>query len=222
MLGLVAITALLVIGLAWPRFLAEFRYLPVERALAQYFADSEIPSDRLTVLIDFANQAIEHHDHPRYHYGLSELHYLRGLDPATPAGERRGAYRSAEASARNSLRLAPAQAEAWLHLAMVRWILRDEPATIVEPWKMSVFTARTHSSLYTRRVEMGLSFRAYLDDEGLAMLRDQVRLAWKTRPGALAQVLSRRDADLRVTRYLLQGSEPEMLDEMEAWLERLR
>ena len=222
MLGLVALAALLVLGLAWPRFMASFRYLPVDRALAQYYADGEIPSDRLTVLIGFAGEALEHQAHQRFHLGLSQLHYLRGLDVQTPAGERRAAYRSAEAEARRSLELAPAQPAAWLHLAMIRWILRDEPAAIVEPWKMSVFTGRTHSSLYTRRVEMGLAFRGYLDDEGLAMLRDQVRLAWKARPGALAQVLSRRDADLRVSRYLLQGSEPQMLNEMETWLERLR
>jgi len=222
MLGLVALAALLVLGLAWPRFVASFRYLPVDRALDKYYADNEIPSDRLTVLIGFAAEALDYQRHPRFHFGLSQLHYLRGLDVQTPAGERRAAYRSAEAEARKSLELAPAQSAAWLQLAMIRWILRDEPLTIVEPWKMSVFTGRTHSSLYTRRVEMGLAFRAYLDDEGLAMLRDQLRLAWKTRPGALAPVLARRDADLRVTRYLLQGSEPELLNEMEAWLERLR
>jgi hypothetical protein len=222
MLGLVALASLLVLGLAWPRFVASFRYQPVDRALDRYYASNEIPSDRLAVLIGFAGEALEYHVHPRYHLGLSQLHYLRGLDAQTPARERRDAYRRAEAEARSSLELAPAQSAAWLHLATVRWILRDEPATIVEPWKMSVFTGRTHSSLYTRRVEMGLAFRGYLDDEGLAMLRDQVRLAWKTRPGALAEVLSRRDADLRVSRYLLQGSEPEMLSEMETWLERLR
>ena len=174
------------------------------------------------MLIGFAGEALEYQEHQRFHFGQSQLHYLRGLDVQTPAGERRAAYRSAETEARKSLGLAPAQPAAWLHLAMIRWILRDEPSMIVEPWKMSVFTGRTHSALYTRRVEMGLAFRGYLDDEGLAMLRDQVRLAWKTRPGALAKVLSRRDADLRVSRYLLQGSEPEMLNEMETWLERLR
>ncbi len=185
MLLLIAAASLLLIALSWPRFLAAFRYLPVDRAMDRYYADNEIPSDRLEVLIGFAEEALAHHPHYRYHDGLSQLHYLRALDPNTPARERRAAYRSAEAEAVESLRQAPAQAALWLQLATIRWVLHDEPETIVAPWKMSVFTGRNHSSLYTRRVEVGLMHRAFLDEEGRAMLRDQLRLAWRVRPGAL-------------------------------------
>ncbi|MBT8039544.1 MAG: hypothetical protein KJN78_04850 [Gammaproteobacteria bacterium] len=221
-LALLAVASLMVMFLAWPRFLASFRFLPVEHALDRYFYDNEIESDRLEVLIEFAGEALEHHEHQRYRYGLSQLYYLRGLDPATPAAERRDAYRSAEEEALAALRLAPAQTAVWMHLAMTRWILRGEPRTIIDAWKMSVFTGRTHSSLYTRRVEMGLAYREYLDHEGLAMLRDQIRLAWRTRPGALAAVLLRQDPQLRVLRNFLDDSDPELTKEMEVWLERLR
>jgi hypothetical protein len=218
----VVLLALAVLALAWPRFQAAFRYLPVDQALSRYHADRQIPSDRLIILIDFAHQAIGRHDHYRFRDGLSQLHYLRGLDRYTPALERRPAYEEAAAEALNSLQQAPAQPETWLRLATIRWILHDEPANIVAPWKMSVFTGRTHSALYAQRVELGLAHRAFLDEEGLAMLRDQLLLAWKTHPGTLIQVLARRDRGLEVTRGLLEFNDPSALREMEAWLEKLR
>jgi hypothetical protein len=219
---LVAAVAVTVAALAAPRVLASIRYLPVDRALAQYYTTNEIPTNRLNVLIRFAGEAIGHHDHFRYRDGLSQLHYLRGLDMHTPASERRGAYRSAETEAATSLERGPAQSAVWLRLATIRWILHDEPETIVEPWKMSVFTGRTHSALYTHRVELGLAHHAHLNREGRAMLLDQLRLAWRARPGTLIRVLARRDPGLDVTRYLLGDSDPDTLAEMEAWLERLR
>jgi len=202
--------------------LASIRYLPVDRALDGYYRSREIPSDRLEVLIRFANEAIGYDDHFRYRDGLSQLHYLRGLDVNTPASERREAYRKAEAEAANSLRQAPVQPAVWLRLATVRWVLRDEPETIIAPWKMSVFTGRTVSTLYSYRVEMGLAHYSHLGSEEISMLRDQLRLAWRNRPGALIPVLARRDPTLAATRGLLGGGDPETLAEMEAWLERLR
>ena len=121
-----------------------------------------------------------------------------------------------------SLQQAPAQPAAWLRLATVRWVLHDEPETIIEPWKMSIFTGRTHASLLNRRVEIGLGHFSELDDEGVPMLRDQLLLAWRIRPGALARVLAQRDRGLAVTRRLVADTDPSALAEMEAQLERLR
>ena len=87
---------------------------------------------------------------------------------------------------------------------------------------MSIFTGRSHSSLYAYRVELGLAFLGYLDQEGRSMLRDQLRLAWKIRPGTLVQVLARRDPQLLLTRDLVGNGDPGLVTEMEAWLERVR
>ena len=87
---------------------------------------------------------------------------------------------------------------------------------------MSVFTGRTHSSLYAHRVELGLAQRAWLDAEGQSMLRDQLLLAWRVRPGTLVQVLARRDPALRATGDLLAPTDPAALQDMEDWVERLR
>ena len=218
----VAFVSVVVLALSWPRLQASFRYLPVDIAISRYHTDSQIPSDRLAVLIGFSHQAIAYHDHYRFHDGLSLLHYLRGLDVVTPALERRQAYRQAEAEAITSLGQAPAQPSAWLRLATVRWILHDEPETIIQPWKMSIFTGRTHSSLFALRVEMGLAQRQFMDQEAVAMLRDQLLLVWRARPGTLIRVLARRDRDLTVTRELLINTDPVALTEMEAWLAKLR
>jgi hypothetical protein len=222
MITIIAGLSILLLVLSWPRFLGAFRYVPVDRALERYFASNEIPGNRLPELIRFAEASIARHDQYRYRDGLSLLYYLRALDPRTPAHERRDAYRRAESEAVESLRQAPAQSDIWLRLATIRWVLHDEPETIVEPWKMSVFTGRAHSTLFVRRVEIGLAYRSWLDDEGLAMLRDQLRLAWTVRPGPLAGALARQDRELAAVRDILQGSDADMLADLEAWLEKLR
>jgi hypothetical protein len=218
-IGLVSVA---VLALSWPRFQASFRYLPVDIAIKRYYTDREIPSYRLPILVEFAGQAIEHHDHYRYHDGLSLLHYLQALDPYTPALERLPAYRQSESEAMISLQQAPAQSATWLRLATIRWVLHDEPETIIQPWKMSIFTGRTHSSLLAYRVEMGLSQRDFMDAEAVAMLRDQLLLAWRAQRGALVRVLARRDRKLNVTRELLEETDPVALSEMGVWLEKLR
>jgi hypothetical protein len=218
----VTLVSIAVLTLSWPRLKASFRYLPVDIAISRYYVDQQIPSDRLEVLVGFTEQAIAYHDHYRFHDGLSTLHYLRALDVLTPALERRDAYRQAAAEAMTSLGQAPAQPSAWLRLATVRWILHDEPEAIIQPWKMSIFTGRTHSSLFANRVEIGLAQREFMDQEAVAMLRDQLLLAWRARPGTLIRVLARRDQELLVTRALLASTDPLALAEMEAWLAKLR
>ncbi|MFC1720147.1 hypothetical protein ACFL00_03290 [Pseudomonadota bacterium] len=209
-------------ALAWPRFQASFRYLPVDIAIDRYFADRQIPSDRLPFLIEFAQQSIAFNDYYRYRDGLSQLHYLRALDPFSPALERIPAYREAESEVMISLQQAPAQPEAWLRLATIRWILHDEPETIIAPWKMSIFTGRTDSSLLASRVEMGLAYYEFLDPEAVSMLRDQLLLAWRARSSSLVRILARRDRNLVVTRELLAATHPLALDEMKVLLEKLR
>jgi hypothetical protein len=210
------------IWLAWPRLHAAVRYLPVESALQQYYSTNVIPSDRLLVLVRFAEHAIEIDDHHRYHNGLSLLHFLRAIDPATAALERHDAYVLSEDSAENSLARNPAQSSIWLRLSNIRWILHEEPDQILQPWKMSLFTSRTDTSQYAQRIEIGLSFWSFLDQEGIAMLRDQLFRAWVQQPGSLIKVLVRRDPALGVTRTLIGDTDPVALQEMEDWVEKLR
>lgn len=221
-ISLVGVLSLAVLVLSWPRLQASYRYLPVDIAIQRYFSTQTIPSDRLLVLIGFARKAIEYHDHYRYHDGLSILHLLRALDVNTPALERIDAYRSSEAEAVTALQRAPAEPAVWLRLATIRWVLHDEPETVLTPWKMSIFTGRTDSSLFSQRVEMGLAYSQFMDEEATAMLRDQLLLAWRTQPGSVMKVLSLHDRGLSVTQSLIKDTDPVALAEMEAWLERLR
>ena len=207
--------------LSWPRLQASYRYIPVDLAIKRYYSSRETPSDRLPVLIRFANEALGHKDHYRYHEGLSLLHTLKAIDSNTPPLERRDAYVTAEAEAIESLKKAPAQPQLWLRLSHIRWVLHDEPENIIAAWKMSVFTGRTEASLMVQRVEIGLAHHEFMDEEAVAMLRDQLVLAWRLKSGALAQVLSVRDSDLVLTQELLGGTDPTALEEMKSWLEKL-
>ncbi len=220
-LASVFVIALVTLNLAWPRWLASFRYLPVDIALDRYFESGEIPSDRLPVLIDFAHQAIASNDHYRFHRGLSVLHLLRAIDTKTPPIERRDAYIAAAAEARSSVQTAPAQSAVWLRLAYVSWVLHEEPADILAAWKMSIFTGRTDQSQFRQRLEIGIAHRMFMDEEAVAMLRDQIFLAWRGQPGILIGVLKSYDKSLAVTRPLVENSDPVAFREMEAWLEKL-
>jgi len=210
---------IVVISLAYPRFLAAVRYLPVEQALKRYYSEREIPSDRLDVLIRFANEASLIRDNHRYHDGKSQLHLLRAIDPHTPALERRDEYKNAEAAAMESLKRSPAQPFAWLRLANIRWILHDEPENILDAWKMSIFTGRTDFSLYSQRLELGLAYMEYMDVEAINMLRDQLLLAWRLQPGSVVGVLSASDRDLLKTKELL-NMQPDAIEELADWLEK--
>ena len=196
--------------------------MPVDLAIERYYQDREIPSHRMLTLLGFSNQAIAYHDHYRYYEGLSFLHYLRGLDIYPPALERRTEYRKAEAAAIEAVKRAPAQPETWLRIATVRSILRDEPETVLEPWKMSIFTGRTHSTLMVPRVGVGLPLLEFMDGESRSMLRDQLLLAWTLKPDDLLRTLKQSDRELERTRALIGARDPAALTEMETRIEKVR
>lgn len=208
--------------MAVPRLAASIRFVPVDRAIARYHESGEIPSQRLLTLIGFARQAGAIHDHYRFHEGISFLQFLRGLDVRTPALQRRDAYRAAEAEAMATLRRAPLQPVTWLRVATVRAVLHDEPATVIAPWRMSVFTGRTHSTLLVPRIALILPFVADMETESRAMLHDQLLLAWDMKPGDLAAALRVADPGLTATRALLGGTDPAALEALEARVEAAR
>ncbi len=216
---LLSVFCLAALWFSGPRFYAGLRFVPVELALSRYFEDRILPSDRLQSLIKFADQAIKAHDHNRYRDGLSLLHYLRGQDPNTPAMERRKAYRLSEAEALESLRAAPARAATWLRVAKIRALLREEPETVIEPWRMSIFTGRTQSHLMVGRIDLGLQYLDAMDSEALSMLRDQLMLAWRTDRRSVAGVLRYRDPGLAKVRQLIGTLDAAVLAQMEAQLD---
>lgn len=218
----IALLAGALLALALPRMKASLRFLPVDQAIDHYYADRDIPSHRMVTLIEFARQAIDYHDHYRYHDGLSLLYYLRGIDIHTPALERREQYVRAELEAVEVVKRAPAQPQAWLRMATVRSILHDEPENVLAPWRMSVFTGRTHSTLVAPRIGVALPYLRFMDAETRGMLRDQILLCWDMKPGELVEVLAASDRQLAATRELLGNTAPAVLNELEARIEKNR
>ena len=76
--------------LCWPRLRASFGYLPVDTSIALNWSGAVIPDLQRRALIARAEESLLQHGHYRYYDGLGTLHYLRGLDSALPAAERRG------------------------------------------------------------------------------------------------------------------------------------
>lgn len=218
---LVLLLSVTLLYLAWPRWVSSFRFIPVETAIDRYYETGEIPSQRLPVLIEYANSAIETNNHYRFHNGLSLLLQLRAVDLATPAIERRASYEAAFREAGISLRSAPAQSSVWLRRAYLGWVLREETDVILSDWKMAIFTGRTDQSQYKSRLEIGIAHRSFMDQEAVAMLLDQLMLAWRAQPGSVVSVLAMYDRDLHVTRSLITQTDPRALQEMEAWLEKI-
>jgi len=219
--AVVLVFSLFLLSLAWPRFLSSLRFIPVDIAIDQYYQTGEIPTERLQELIGTANESLDTHKHYRFFDGLSILQLLRAVDWETPAAERRGAYEAAQQAAILSLKAAPGRTSTWTRLAYVSWILHEEPEDILAYWKMSVFTGRTDHSQFQQRLEIGLAHYSLLDEEGVAMLRDQLLLAWRVQPGVLVPVLKNYDSEFSITRALIENTDPVALQDMESWLEKL-
>ncbi len=205
------------LGLAWPRLQASYVYLPVDTALARYFASREIPSRQLEPLVAQTRRSLEILDHYRYWEGLSLLHYLRAVDPATPRWERLPSLRRALRAATESVRRAPANPRAWLMMAQVRAHLREPEAQVLPPLRMSILTGRVEPPLMLARLELGYRYQPGLDAETSALLRDQTLLAWRVDPRGLARAMREGRVDFERVRALLEGR-TDVIAEMEAAL----
>ena len=104
----------------------------------------------------------------------------------------------------------------------MRAVLRDEPEQVLAPWRMSVFTGRTHSTLLAPRVGIALPYLEVMDAETRSMLRDQWLLAWRLKPGELWRELMQSDPALQRTRALIAPIAPDVMSELEARLEKAR
>lgn len=212
---LVLASAGVLMTLAWPRLHASWTYLPVDTALAKYFATREIPTAQLQPLIGVANDSLRIHNHFRFWEGLSLLHYLHAQDAATPGWERRPALRRSLRAARESVRRAPANPRVWLRMARIQAVLGAPEDQVLPPLRMSILTGRVEPNLMLSRLELGYRYHAGLDAETVALLRDQTVLAWRVEPARLIGAIRAGRLDFERMRALLSGNE-DILAEMEA------
>lgn len=216
LLFVIATAAVSLLSLSWPRLQASFTYLPVDTAIAKYFANREIPSGQLNGLIERARQAIARHDHYRYHDGLSVLYYLRGLDTRSPTLARRPAFEQALMEAEKVVSAAPARSVAWQRIARTHALLGHDSGQIMAALKMSIYAGRVEPALFIGRLELGYRYLASLDDELLGLLRDQTLLTWKLQPRELTAALREQRIDRQGVETVLGGRNDGVLKDMEA------
>ena len=215
---LIAAAALYTLSLAWPRLQAGLAYLPVDTAISNYWATREIPSGQLHGLQLRAEKTISIHAHHRYWDGLSFLYYLEGADQDRPLNERRQAFEHAIDAATVSLGRAPSQPRAWFRIARARSWLKYPANEVIAALKMAVYTGRVDPSLFMARLMLGMSYLPGMDEEGVALMRDQALLAWQLQPREVTKALNSGALQFSQLEYLLLGAHSDVLAEMEASL----
>ncbi|MEE4217333.1 MAG: hypothetical protein V2I48_06980, partial [Xanthomonadales bacterium] len=92
LLLLVALAAISVLALAWPRLQASLHYLPVERAIDRYWLEGAIAADRMPGLQQRALESAAIHSHQRYWEGLNLLYFVQANDNNAALHQRRSAF----------------------------------------------------------------------------------------------------------------------------------
>jgi len=220
LLLVVAAAASSLLYLSWPRLQASLIYLPVDTAIANYYASREIPSTQLGALIERAQQANARHAHYRYHDGLSILYFLRGMDQRSPTMARRPAYEKSIEEAEKSVAAAPAQPMTWQRIARTHAVLGEPAGRVIPALKMSIYAGRVEPTLLLGRLELGYHYLAALDPEARALVHDQTLLTWQLKPRELTQALREGRLALADLRQLLGAGDADILAEMEASLVR--
>lgn len=97
-------------------------------------------------------------------------------------------------SLRRGLGLAPANSFAWARLAYVE-LARGGPSTAVtEALNMSMLTAPYEPRLLYSRLDLSLLVWRQFDEEGRALVAQQVRYAWEMSRPRLARLAQKRNA----------------------------
>ncbi len=215
---IIAVAAVILLSLSWPRLQASLRYLPVDTALSKYWRSREVNQPQLDGLIERAQQAIALYDHYRYWDGLSELQILSGQDAARPYWQRRQALDQSLSAALQVVQRAPAQPRTWLRIARTRAFLGYPQDQVIAAWQMSILTGRVEPTLMLDRLALGFTYFNTLDDEAVALLRDQAVLTWAVKHQAVLQELKNGSLDFNLMRQVLSVQNQDIIAQMEAEL----
>ncbi len=214
LLILVSSLAIIVISLAYPRLVSSMYYLPVETALQGHWSGLPIRPNQYAALIEKSEQAISVLDDARYRRGLGWLYYLQALDfhPGSPQGQASLAH--ARNAFETSLAQAPANPAIWLSLAWSYAYLGLDDTKVVQALAMSLQTGRAERYLLLNRLDLALRYAAHLQTENLALLHDQVELAWQLYQHELLKKMSGSETHWHNLPDLIQTSNPELAQEI--------
>ena len=210
----ISLSSVFLLWLAYPRLQASLLYLPVDTAIKNYYDTRESPSGQLQGLRQRARDSIEIYPHHRYWEGLSLLYYLQAADSQNGLHQRREYFEQSIIAAEASLATAPSQPRTWLRIAQARAWLRYPPEEVIETFKMAIYTGRVEPSMFMTRLMLGLAYLPRMDAEGVAMMRDQVLLAWQLQPREVTRALKDRTLRFAGIEQLLSAAHGGVLSEI--------
>ncbi len=222
-ISLLLLTALLGIALltlSFPRLRASIVFLPVETALRNHWGIRPISQDRFPSLIDAARSSLEIHETDQYWQGLGWMQYLYGISLGYDTEQAKGSFLLARQAFETELKSSPAQPAEWLRLGWIYALLRYPSQEVIEAWNMSVYTGRVEHHLLLNRLELGLRYADFFDEDDLALLRDQLLLAWQYKRREMKKAIASGTVNLKTIRGLIYRDRPEILEEMEEALEK--
>jgi hypothetical protein len=107
-----------------------------------------------------------------------------------PTGGKSPEYANARARLKQSLSVAPYNAELWLALALVQSQLNPRDPELIEALKMAYFTAPNDARLMPLRLDIATLFDAVADPDVNQLARGDVRLMVTRKPELKAAVVS--------------------------------
>ena len=212
---LASILGIALLTLSLPRLRASIAYLPAETALRNHWDTRPIRQERFPALIDAARESISILDDSQYWYGLAWLQYLyvESLGFDTPKGKE--TLLSSQRSFETLLKSSPVLPREWLRLAWIHLLLDHPASEVIDSWRMSVHTGRAEHHLYLSRLNLGLRYADSLDEDGLALLRDQLLLTWRYKRRDMEKRIASDRLDFKTIQGLIEYDAPEVLTEME-------
>lgn len=149
--------------------------------------------------------------------GLRGFLLVRQAQAVPPGQEREQLYAAAMAATERGLSLGPVQPHAWASLAVLRERAGD-PRGAVAAMRMSMLSGAFEPRLILWRLAAAMRLRAAMDQEALALLRRQIRLAWIFAPDGLMKLGADLDGNALIRQALEELSE----EEIARYLERSR
>jgi len=149
--------------------------------------------------------------------GLRGFLLVRQAQAVSSGQEREPLYAAAMVAIERGLSLGPVQPHAWASLAVLRERAGNARGAVAA-MRMSMLSGAFEPRLILWRLTAAMRLREAMDEETLALLRRQIRLAWIFAPDGLMELSTDLDGKALIRQALEELSE----DEIARYLERSR
>ncbi|MBL4838180.1 MAG: hypothetical protein JKY34_11455 [Kordiimonadaceae bacterium] len=178
-------SALLLLWIGVPRFLAELMLVPGTPIYERISSGETVTDEELDVLQQSREQSIGFVDKPRSYTDLGLVYILRA-HRTTDAAEKKAFALKAIEQLETGLALAPVATFAWARLASACLIAGPEHSEkAVKAWRTSVALANFEPFIFLSRNHIGINLYKDLSEEDRQTLRDQVELTYNWNRGKL-------------------------------------